>query len=96
MIRSVRIRRAPARLERHYMLDRGGFNHPHWMRRPAAGHMPGTAERAEVSDVQAAGHHAPSDVAPEPGLDRLHELAAVLDEFVTAHNGTRHLYRDTI
>ena len=29
-------------------------------------------------------------------LDRLHELAAVLDEFVTAHNGAQRLYRNTI
>jgi len=29
-------------------------------------------------------------------LDRLHELAAVLDEFVTKHNGEQPLYRNTI
>jgi hypothetical protein len=29
-------------------------------------------------------------------LDRLHELAAVLDEFVAVHNGTQRLYRNTI
>ena len=29
-------------------------------------------------------------------LDRLHELAAVLDEFVVVHNGPQRLYRNTI
>jgi hypothetical protein len=29
-------------------------------------------------------------------LDRLHELATILDEFVTAHNGASRLYRNTI
>jgi DNA-binding MarR family transcriptional regulator len=29
-------------------------------------------------------------------LDRLHELAAVLDGFVTKHNGEEHLHRNTI
>ena len=29
-------------------------------------------------------------------LDRLHELAAVLDEFVAVRNGTQPLYRNTI
>ena len=67
---SERIRRTPARSERHYTSYRGEFNHPYWMRRPdeTAGrrHTSGAAERVEASEVQAAGDDALPDVDPEP------------------------------